>query len=220
MSDLSALPGGYSVIVADPPWMYQKQPGLHGSGDGPVGTAERHYQTMTNEQIAALPVAGLARASAHLFMWVTNPGIYGGRFSDVTPADIAAAWGFEYKTTLTWVKTGSDGRPIGSGMGWYFRGCTEHVLYATRGDASISSERRVANVVLAPRGRHSAKPEQFFRIVEAVADGPYLEMFSRRRRRGWDSWGNDGALSDSVEALACEPEHRTADLFGLLGESS
>ncbi len=191
---MSALPAGpFEVIVADPPWMYQKRPGLVGGGDGAPGIAEREYSTMTNGEIRDLPVAQIAAKNAHLFLWVTNPGMFGGRFSDVTPERIAAAWGFEYRTMLTWVKTTAAGVPMRGGMGWYFRGATEHVLYATRGKVGIPAAIREPNVLLAPRGRHSEKPAAFMELVERVTTGERLEMFARSRRAGWSSWGNEVA---------------------------
>lgn len=170
----------YSTIVADPPWMYQKQPG---ETKGSASMAEHQYQTMTNEQIAALPVAGMAAAKAHLYLWFTNPGTWGNRFSTVTPCDIATAWGFEYKTVLTWVKPG------GGGMGWFFRGQTEHVLFATRGGLGIPADKREPNIVCAHRHGHSQKPPAFFDLVERVSPGPYVELFARAPRLGWDHWG-------------------------------
>lgn len=186
------LPSGpFDVIVADPPWMYQKNPGSKGANAGATGTVDLHYSTMTNEQIADLPVQGIAAENAHLFMWITNPGMYGGRFSTVTPYQIATRWGFTYRTLLTWVKTSKDGDPIRGGMGWYFRGCTEHVLYATRGKVAIPAALREPNVVLAPRSRHSAKPAAFMELVERVTTGRRVELFARETRLGWDSWGNE-----------------------------
>ncbi len=212
---MSALPTGpFDVIVADPPWMYQKRPGMNGGGEGAPGIAEREYPTMTNEEIAALPVRSVAAPDAHLFMWITNPGVYGGRFSDVTPADIAAAWGFEYRTLLTWVKTVSDGRINRGGMGWYFRGATEHVLYATRGRAGIPAELRQPNVFLAAKGRHSAKPRAFFDLVEKVTEGRRLEMFARAPRAGWTVWGNQSAGESLTPAKHDHPD--IPDLFGAI----
>lgn len=188
------LPAGkYSVIVADPPWMYQKNPGAKGSMLVP-GIAENVYPTMTNEDLAAMPVRDLAAKDAHLFMWVTNPGLYGGRFSKVTPMDIAEEWGFTFKTMLTWVKTTKAGAPSAGGMGWYFRGATEHVIYATRGKAKIPTDRREPNVIMANKSRHSAKPDAFMEMVERVTDGPRIELFARTQRPGWSSWGNDANL--------------------------
>lgn len=201
VSPFVGLRSDYHVITADPPWKYQKRPGLRQAierGPGRGGTAEQHYPTMTNEEIAALPVGDLAAHDAHLFLWVTNPGMFGGRFSSITPKQIAEAWGFQYQTLLTWVKTTKAGSPMGGGMGWYFRGCTEHVLYATRGKASIPPHKRLPNVILAPRGRHSAKPIEFVRLVEAVTDGPRLELFAREVQPGWDAWGNEVPSMDGA----------------------
>lgn len=182
----------YSTIVADPPWLYQKKPGAKGGGwDAFLGTAEHAYPTMSNEELLALPVRDVAAKDAHLFMWVTNPGMFGGRFSKVTPSDICEAWGFRYVTLLTWVKTTRENVPTVGGMGWYFRGCTEHILYAVRGKAAIPTARREPNLIQAQRGRHSQKPEAFMQMVERVTDGPRLELFARERRAGWDAWGNE-----------------------------
>jgi N6-adenosine-specific RNA methylase IME4 len=191
VSAFTGLRDDYAVVVADPPWMYQKQPGTKGADIAARGAVDIHYDTMTNEQIRDLPVRHLAATDAHLFMWVTNPGIYGGRFSDVTPADIAAAWGFRFVTLITWVKTTRDGDVNRGGPGWYFRGCTEHILYAVRGKAGIPSELREPNVILAERGRHSEKPAEFFQLVDRIIPtGPRLEMFARAPRPGWDVWGD------------------------------
>jgi N6-adenosine-specific RNA methylase IME4 len=175
----------FSTIVADPPWRYNaKVAPLRSGGRG--GQAEHQYPTMTNAEIAALPVASLATDQAHLYMWVTNPRLIAERNGSrtVTPFDIVDAWGFKAMTLLTWVKPGRGG------TGWYFRGQTEHVIFATRGGLGIPAANREPNVFEAKRSRHSAKPEAFFDLVERVSPGPYLEMFARKTRLGWSSWGN------------------------------
>lgn len=175
----------YRTIVADPPWQYNVARGLP-TRDYKPSTAEAHYSTLTMEEIAAIPVKDLAAEDAHLYLWVTNPRLFGDRQGGrrATPLDIAEAWGFEYRTMLTWVKTG----PLG--MGWWFRGNTEHVLFCARpGTPAIPADRREANVVTAPRQHHSGKPAAFFDLVERVSSGPYLELFARSPRLGWDSWG-------------------------------
>lgn len=182
---------GFQVVAADPPWMYQKRPGIKGDGVGASGIAEAIYPTMTNEEIAAVPVRDAVAADAHLFLWVTNPGIYGGRFSTITPAEIAVSWGFTYRTLITWVKTVSHGRPDRGGMGWYFRGATEHMLYATRGKAGIPPALREPNVLLAAKGPHSRKPAGAYDLIERVTPGTKrLELFARGPRPGWSTWGN------------------------------
>lgn len=189
----------YSTIVVDPPWAYNATVReLRSNGRG--GQAEHQYGTMTNTEIAALPIAQLAADIAHLFLWVTVPRLLGEHNGDRScgPIDIVEAWGFQCKTMLTWVKPGAGG------MGWYFRGQTEHVLYATRGKAGIPADKREPNVFSAPRGRHSEKPAAFGDLVERVTPGPYVELFARAPRLGWDSWG-DGYRPPALHAL--ETEH-------------
>jgi N6-adenosine-specific RNA methylase IME4 len=177
----------YRTIVADPPWRYQQSRIVTTSKTArTLPDAERQYPTMSNEEIAALPVGMLAEDDAHLYLWVTNPRLFGEtKRGELGPIDIITAWGFEYRTLLTWVKTGT------LGLGYYFRGMTEHVLFCTRGHAPIPVERRERNVLTAARGRHSQKPEAFLDLVERVSLGPYLELFARRQRLGWDTWGNE-----------------------------
>lgn len=188
----------YTTIVADPPWRYNAAPRVLRSG-GRGGQAEHHYPTLTNSELVKLPIASMAAVSAHLYLWVTNPrlvGDYQGK-RDITPFDIVEAWGFRPITLLTWIKPGKGG------TGWYFRGQTEHVIFGTRGNLGIPAHLRQPNVIHAPRSRHSAKPEQFFALVEQVSPGPYLELFARRRRLGWDAWG-DEVDSDIDIALSNE----------------
>lgn len=184
----------FGTICADPPWRYNNGKTALRSGGRGAG-AEHHYDTLTNAEIAALPVEKLAADQAHLYLWVTNPRLYRGRKPDgIGPIEIAEAWGFEYITLLTWVKTGAPG------PGWYFRGYSEHVLFATRGGLKIPAALRQSNVFTAPRGRHSAKPDVFYDRVEQVSPGPRMEMFARARRLGWDSWGDE--VDSTVELAA------------------
>jgi N6-adenosine-specific RNA methylase IME4 len=175
----------YGTIVADPPWSYNAGVKELRSG-GRGGQAEHQYSTMSNTEIAQLPVAGLAAKEAHLYLWVTVPRLFGERNGsrEIGPVEIVEAWGFEFKTMLTWVKPG------GGGMGWYFRGQTEHVIFATRGGLGIPADKREPNVFTAARGGHSEKPAAFGDLVERVSPGPYIELFCRQPRFGWDSWGH------------------------------
>ena len=174
----------YNTIVADPPWRYNKTAGEQHTRSGRGRSAERHYGTMTPEELVALPVANLAADVAHLYLWVTNPKLRLG-------FDVMEAWGFNYRTALTWVKTSANGAPIRGGLGWYFRGGTEHVLFGTKGRAVIPAAIRQPNVVMAQRSRHSAKPDAFFSLVEAVSPAPFCELFARSHRDGWSCWGDE-----------------------------
>lgn len=185
----------YRTIVADPPWRYtMAAPPTQRSPNR--AAAEDHYSTLSMAEIAALPVAEWAEDDAHLYLWVTNPVLTEQRRGDGPNVfGIARAWGFEPKTMLTWVKS-----EAGAGMGFYFRGDTEHVLFAVRGDLPIPAEQRVSNVFRGSRGRHSAKPDSFLDLVEQVSPGPYLEMFARRARFGWDYYGDESLNTAEVAA--------------------
>jgi len=156
----------HGAIVIDPPWRYDNV--------ATRGAAEDHYPTMSLDELAALdlPAAG----DAHLYLWVTAAFIRPG-------FDLLDAWGFTYKTTLTWCKPSI-------GMGNYFRVNTEHVLFAVRGRAPTRSN-DVGTWFEAARGRHSSKPGRLYDIVQDSSPGPWLEMFARTRRMGWHVWGNE-----------------------------
>lgn len=166
----SPLPAGvYRTIVADPPWQYGNK--------ATRAAAEDHYPTMSITELCDLPVEEWAHDEAHLYLWATN-GFLREAF------DVLDAWGFTYKTTLTWVKPQL-------GLGNYFRSSTEHVLFGVRGGMKTLNSNQI-NWFEAKRGRHSQKPGLFFDLVEKCSPGPYLEMFARSRRLGdWHSWGNE-----------------------------
>ena len=167
----------YRTIVADPPWRYGTRTPTS-TAKARRAAADAHYATMTVEDICAIQVP--AADDAHLYLWATNPLLR-------EAFDVVAAWGFTYRTTLTWLKTGA------LGMGFYFRGDTEHVLFATRGSSPIAAANRRRNWFHAQRTRHSVKPDAFYDLVEQVSPGPYLEIFARRARFGWD-YAGDGSL--------------------------
>lgn len=168
---LPPLPDGeFRVIVADPPWQY---------GNGATRNAARkHYRTMTVAEVCLLgeEVEKRAADESHLYLWTTNSFLR-------EAFDVVDAWGFEYKTCLTWVKPQM-------GLGNYFRSATEHVLFGVRGGLRTEA-RNLVNWFEASRSRHSAKPQHFYELVEKASPGPYLEMFARTRRLGWDGWGHE-----------------------------
>jgi N6-adenosine-specific RNA methylase IME4 len=179
----------YRTIVADPPWRYSATSAAKPQPGRSSRMVEGHYPTLSMEEVAALPVREMAADSAHLYLWITNPRIYGNQKDSggrgFMPIDIVLAWGFEYTTLLTWVKTGAPG------MGFYFRGMTEHCIFATRQKCPIPSEIRESNIITAARSRHSEKPDAFMDLVERVSPEPRIELFSRRARFGWDTWGDE-----------------------------
>lgn len=164
------ITASYPTIVIDPPWDWGDE-----CDCDQFGRARPTYATMTIDQIAALPIADLAAANAHIYLWITNRSLPKG-------LGLLEQWGFRYVTCLTWCKPSI-------GMGNYYRGSTEHVLFAVRGTLGLLRH-DVGTWFTAPRpGQHSAKPPEFYEIVETCSPGPWLDMFARRSRPGWTSWG-------------------------------
>jgi N6-adenosine-specific RNA methylase IME4 len=178
----------YRTIVADPPWQLTAGPkwvgkkgqGGHGSG----ASRPLAYPTMTIAEICALPVGDLAEKDAHLYLWTVNrwlPESY----------EVLSAWGFKRSQVLVWTKT-----PRGLGLGGAFTSTTEFVLFARRGSLPTKAKLETSwwNWTRPEAGTgpmHSRKPEAFLDLVEQVSPGPYLELFARRNRLGWDTWGNE-----------------------------
>jgi N6-adenosine-specific RNA methylase IME4 len=162
----------FATIVIDPPWDWGDE------GDvNQMGRAKPDYSTMSIDDLSTLPVSDLADDDCHLYLWITNRSLPKG-------FRLMEAWGFRYITAITWVKPSF-------GMGNYFRGQTEHVLFGVKGSQSLK-RRDVGTVFEAPRGgKHSEKPELFYDIVESCSPGPYIELFSRSDRDGWTMWGQD-----------------------------
>lgn len=169
----------YHTIMIDPPWKYDGQ----GHPASVVGT-DRQYGTMPFEDLLKLPVKSLAADDAHLYLWFTNS------FIEEAPR-LARVWGFVPKTILTWCKIQkSKGRPV-AGTGFYFRGATEHILFAVRGSLRTTQKpMRCTWFALQTEG-HSVKPQFFFDLAHEQSPGPRVELFARRKREGWDAWGNE-----------------------------
>lgn len=158
--------GTYACIVIDPPWQYGNK--------ATRGAAEDHYPTMSIDELEQLELPGSEQA--HLYLWVTNGFLAEG-------LHLMKVWGYEYKTVLTWCKPQI-------GLGNYFRNSTEHVLFGIRGGLR-TLRNDVPTHFTAKRGQHSAKPDSFYDLAESCSPGPRMEMFARRRRFGWDAWGNE-----------------------------
>lgn len=166
----------YRTIVVDPPWDHSDGTGASYSREGRRSCA-LPYQTLPLATIRNLPVDGLAKADATLFLWTTN------RFLR-DAFDVVSAWGFNHVATLVWCKQ----RGLGSGGVFYSN--VEFALYCRRGQ--LAAPARIHSRWFDwSRSVHSAKPEAFLDLVEQVSPGPYLEMFARRNRLGWDTWGNE-----------------------------
>jgi N6-adenosine-specific RNA methylase IME4 len=140
---------------------------------------------MTLEQIKALPVSEIAAKQSHLYLWVPNAMILEG-------LEVMKRWGFTYKTNMVWHKIRKDGGPDGRGVGFYFRNVTELILFGTRGSLRTAAPgRRQVNFLATRKREHSRKPDEIYPIIEACSYRPFLEMFARHSREGWESWGNE-----------------------------
>jgi N6-adenosine-specific RNA methylase IME4 len=182
----------YRTIVADPPWQYEASKNGKFVMPKPVedwgtrGVETQGYASMPVSDIAALPIRKLADDHAHLYLWTTNAFMEQAH-------QVARSWGFDQKTILTWGKVYQDDylRPSMK-TGFYYRGATEHVLFCVRGSLRLNGT--WPTLFLWPRlAKHSQKPDAFYDLVEQASPGPYVELFARRHRLGWDVWGNESA---------------------------
>ncbi len=177
----------YGTILADPPWRFSNRTGKM----APEHKRLARYSTLTNEQIAALPVKNLALPQSHLYLWVPNALIAEG-------LEVMKQWGFTYKTNLVWYKVRKDGGPDRRGVGFYFRNVTEIVLFGVRGKLRTSAPgRRQPNLLRSQKRGHSRKPEELYEIIEACSPGPFVELFARFKRPKWDQWGDELELNGS-----------------------
>jgi len=181
--DLAGFARGrkFATILADPPWRFQNRTGKM----APEHRRLSRYETMTLDDIRALPVEGVAAETAHLYLWTPNALL-------PEALSVMEAWGFSYKSNLIWHKVRKDGGSDGRGVGFYFRNVTEIILFGVRGKNARTREagRRQVNMIETRKREHSRKPDEQFKLIEACSPGPYLEMFARGERRGWKVWGN------------------------------
>jgi N6-adenosine-specific RNA methylase IME4 len=134
---------------------------------------------MSLEEICALPVAHLATDAAVLFLWTPAPHLH-------ESFKALAAWGFEYKTNIVWVKDKL-------GLGYFVRNQHELLVVATRGHMpSPSPANRPPSVINAPRREQSRKPDESYTLIEQMyPELPKIELFARQTRTGWAAWGNE-----------------------------
>jgi len=170
--------GRFRTIVIDPPWKYKQRLA------SPKARGGIAYPTLTVAQLKTLPVKQLADDDCQLWLWTTNAHHHDA-------FHLLEEWGFTHKTTATWVKTQI-------GLGFWLRGKTEHILLGVVGNPR---ERMIglhgamglgnSTLIMAPRRKHSQKPEAFYDMLDVISEPPRLEMFARRLRLGWTAWGNE-----------------------------
>lgn len=181
----------YGVIYTDPPWRF-----ANFSRKGEGRNAVAHYDCMSFEQICALPVSELAAKDCALFLWATDPLL-------PQALEVIRAWGFTYRTVgFYWAKlnrradlTSFSADDFFTGLGYWTRANVEQCLLATRGTPPRLAK-DVKRLVVSPRREHSRKPDEVFDRIRRLVGGPYLELFSRNSREGWDCWGDQVGLFD------------------------
>ena len=174
----------YKTIIADPPWKYQEIGIKHKHGQ-----AKYQYPTMSYKDIAELNIKDVVHKDCVLLMWCTWPKLEEGLF-------VLNKWGFIYKSAFPWIKIKDLSRDLWGkltvrvqwGIGSWSRGCSEVMLIGKRGNAKCPEYDFCG--ILSPNVVHSRKPKHIYDYAESF-EGPYLELFARQEREGWDSFGNE-----------------------------
>lgn len=181
--------GPYNILSVDCPWPYDNEK------DNDPKSGGMTYPTMTIEDLKALPVKDLAAKNCLLFMWATMPKL-------PEAIEVMRAWGFVYTTcAFTWVKLNPSGKGIYSGLGHWTNGNAELCLMGKVG-APKRHAKNVKQILMAPRGRHSAKPpEALDRMIQLAGDLPRIELFCRDPQSGWDALGHGVDGRDIRETL-------------------
>ena len=178
---LKAVSGQFGTILIDPPWRFANRTGKV----GPEHKRLHRYETLSLEQIAALPISDLSLLKSHLYLWCPNALL-------LEALTIMKSWGFTYKTNIVWYKVRKDGGPDGRGVGFYFRNVTKLLLFGVKGHLrTLPPGRRQVNIVMSRKQEHSRKPDQVYPIIESCSPAPYLELFARERVQGWTQWGDE-----------------------------
>lgn len=193
----------YATIVADPPWSYPE--GWPGGASTSAASVFNNgqprpkqmrsrlpYASMSLDEIRALPVEGLAAPDAHLYLWTTNRYLRDAY-------SVAEAWGFKFSQLLIWAKT-----PMGKGPGGAFAQSAEFILFCRRGSLKYLTKQDTVWFNWKRPGlyAHSKKPDAMLDCVEQVSPGPYVELFARRARFGWDYWGDQSLGTARMEDVA------------------
>lgn len=202
----------FPTILADPPWSYDDQGSRMAPEYAGAGRSYRHYRTLSVEEICAqvvdsldnglgegvgvaCHVSHLASDHAALGLWAPHSMLFGPDDTTPSPVDrVCRAWGFEPKQIVPWIKTTKDGTRPRMGGGHYTRVVAEYLVIARRGRMR-PLRRDVPGVIFAPRREHSRKPDEQYRLMEALFPGPFLELYARSSWPDWYAWGDQLDIS-------------------------
>ena len=192
----------YGVIYADPPWHFRNW-----SAKGTGRNAISHYDCLDFKALSALPISDLAADDCVLFLWATDPLL-------PRALELIAAWGFEYKTVgFYWIKLNTAAKhdaDFFTGLGYWTRANPEQCLLATRGKPPRKAK-DVRRLMVGRRREHSRKPDEIRERIERLVAGPYLELFARETKPGWDCWGDQVGLFDQGTAATRRQPSRIID---------
>jgi N6-adenosine-specific RNA methylase IME4 len=176
----------FRTIVADPPWPFRD------ALPGPKRGAVTHYRLMSLKEICNFPLPPVADDS-RLFLWRVAS-------QQEEALQVVRAWGFEVKAEIVWVKTNFPMRRLTIGMGHQVRMSHEVCLVCTRGKPKRLSK-SIPSVYFAPRRRHSEKPPEFYKLIQSLSPGPYLELFARFKPPGWFAMGDELPEGESLSEV-------------------
>jgi len=179
------IKGKFRVVYADPPWQYADA----GVITGQYGRAEKHYSTMSIDELCALDIKNSLADNAVLFLWVTSPMLQDS-------FKVIEAWGFQYKTSFIWDK-------VGHNPGHYNSVRHELLLVATRGSCIPDAAELHDSVISIERSAvHSEKPEYFRELIDKLyIHGKRIELFARKEVPGWETWGKQAGAASSSAAM-------------------
>lgn len=203
---LPTTPGGFRAVLADPPWRFntwnKTEVVQARASKTTYKSANAHYGTLPLDEIKILPVADVSASDCTLFIWTCWPML-------MESLSLIETWGFKFKTCgFFWTKAHAgqidmfrEDMDALMGQGYWTRSNSEPCLLATRG----SPKRLHADVrqgIIEPRREHSRKPDCVHGRIERLVEGPYLELFARRSRPGWATWGNEATKFDPIMSAA------------------
>lgn len=187
----------FQFIYADPPWRFNNR------GNRFAPDYADAYVTSPLDPILNMgpAVQEISTDDALLGLWCPAALILEG-----VGAQVCLAWGFTPKQIIPWFKVCKDGKTPRIGGGNYTRACSELMILASRIPQTLKKNQGVAGVILehvddvivAERGKHSAKPDEAYELIEKISNGPYLELFARRRFS--EKWT---VLGDQAPGVGC-----------------
>ena len=188
MSPFVGLPQRhYEAVVIDPPWRFS----------GGTKSRPQHYDRMTLAEVKALPMRDLLRPEGgRVFLWITAPLLH-------RIPEIARAWRLRYSSAIPWIKLWPSepglfvyASSVARGTGFEVMGNAEYVVILKAGRPHSIKGTPFSGVWMTPRREHSRKPPNLHEEIEARIPGPYLEVFARASRPGWDTFCNQATKFD------------------------